>query len=86
MVYKEFQGKKLSALGFGAMRLPVMSGDNSQIDIERTREMVAYAMKNGVNYYDTAWGYHGGQSELVMGEILSEYPRESYYLASKFPG
>ena len=86
MVYKEFQGKKLSALGFGAMRLPVMSGNDSQIDIERTREMVAYAMKNGVNYYDTAWGYHGGQSELVMGEILSEYPRESYYLASKFPG
>ena len=86
MVYKEFQGKKLSALGFGAMRLPVMSDNNSQIDIEKTKEMVAYAMENGVNYYDTAWGYHGGQSELVMGEILSGYPRESYYLASKFPG
>ena len=86
MVFKEFLGKKLSALGFGAMRLPVMSGNDSQIDIEKTRKMVAYAMKNGVNYYDTAWGYHGGQSELVMGEILSEYPRESYYLASKFPG
>ena len=69
MVYKEFQGKKLSALGFGAMRLPVMSGDNSRIDIEKTKEMVAYAMENGVNYYDTAWGYHGGQSELVMGDM-----------------
>lgn len=86
MIYKEFQGKNLSTLGFGAMRLPVMSGNDSQIDMKKTREMVAYAMKNGVNYYDTAWGYHGGKSELVMGEILSEYPRESYYLASKFPG
>ena len=48
--------------------------------------MIAYAMKNGVNYYDTAWGYHGGQSEIVMGELLKEYPRDSFYLASKFPG
>ena len=75
MVYKEFQGKKLSALGFGAMRLPVMSGNDSQIDIERTKEMVAYAMKNGVNYYDTAWGYHGGQSELVMG-VMEDMARD----------
>ncbi len=86
MIYKEFKGKKLSALGFGAMRLPVMAGDDSKIDMEKTREMVAYAMEKGVNYYDTAWGYHGGKSELAMGEILKEYPRESYYLASKFPG
>ena len=48
--------------------------------------MVAYAMEKGINYYDTAWGYHDGKSELVMGEILAEYPRESFYLATKFPG
>ena len=86
MIYKDFQGKKLSALGLGAMRLPVIDDDNSRIDMEATRKMVAYAMENGINYYDTAWGYHGGNSELAMGEVLSEYPRESFYLASKFPG
>lgn len=86
MIYNEFHGKKLSALGLGAMRLPVIGEDNSQIDIEATRKMVAYAMENGINYYDTAWGYHGGNSELAMGEVLSEYPRESFYLATKFPG
>ena len=48
--------------------------------------MVAYAMENGVNYDDTAWGYHEGNSEIVMGRILGNYPRESFYLASKFPG
>lgn len=86
MIYKNFQGKRLSALGLGAMRLPVVDGNDSQIDVKASKEMVAYAMEQGINYYDTAWGYHGGNSELVMGEILKEYPRESFYLASKFPG
>ncbi len=86
MIYKEFQGKKLSALGLGAMRLPVIDGQNAQIDVDASKEMIAYAMEQGINYYDTAWGYHGGNSELVLGEILKEYPRESFYLASKFPG
>ncbi|MEH2941737.1 aldo/keto reductase [Lachnospiraceae bacterium KK002] len=44
------------------------------------------AMEQGVNYYDTAWGYHNGNSELVMGKALSRYPRENFYLATKFPG
>lgn len=86
MIYKGFHEKQLSALGMGAMRLPVIDGDDSVIDVKAVEEMVAYAMKNGINYYDTAWGYHGGNSELVMGEVLSKYPRESFYLASKFPG
>ena len=43
-------------------------------------------MKSGVNYYDTAWGYHNGNSELVMGKALARYPRETFYLATKFPG
>lgn len=86
MIYREFQDLKLSALGLGAMRLPVIGGDDSKIDTGAAREMVAYAMEHGVNYYDTAWGYHGGQSELVMGDILKDYSRDSFYLASKFPG
>ena len=86
MIYKEFKGKKLSALGFGMMRLPVIDGKDAQIDKELTKKMVKTAMDAGVNYYDTAWGYHGGNSELVAGECLKEYPRDSFYLASKFPG
>ncbi len=86
MIYKNFQNLKLSALGMGAMRLPVFNGDDSEIDEATTKEMVAYAMEQGVNYYDTAWGYHDGNSESVMGKILKEYPRERFYLATKFPG
>ena len=86
MLYKKFQGKKLSALGMGAMRLSVVDREDSRIDEEAAARMVAYAMEHGVNYYDTAWGYHGGNSELVMGRALKNYPRESFYLADKFPG
>ena len=86
MLYKSFQGWKLSALGMGAMRLPVIDGDDSRIDEAAAEQMVAYAMESGINYYDTAWGYHNGQSELVLGRLLQKYPRESYFLASKFPG
>ena len=86
MIYREFQGKKLSALGFGAMRLPVIDGDDGKIDEETALRMVDEAMKSGINYYDTAWGYHGETSELVLGKALSRYPRDSFYLATKFPG
>ena len=86
MIYNDFQGIKLSSLGMGTMRLPVVDGKNSVIDEAATAEMVEYAMKNGVNYYDTAWGYHSGNSEIVMGKVLKNYPRDSFYLASKFPG
>lgn len=86
MIYKEFQGEKLSSLGLGAMRLPVINGNEGEIDEPKAAEMVDYAMEHGINYFDTAWGYHGGTSEVVMGRILGSYPRESFYLASKFPG
>ena len=86
MVYKDFQDLKLSALGMGAMRLPVIDGDDAKIDEAAAGEMVAYAMEHGINYYDTAWGYHNGNSELVMGRALSKYPRDKFYLATKFPG
>ncbi len=86
MVTHDFQGLRLSALGMGAMRLPTLAGDDARIDERAVEEMVDYAMEHGVNYYDTAWGYHGGQSELVMGRALKRHPREQFYLATKFPG
>ena len=86
MYYKAFQDLKLSALGLGAMRLPVIEGDDSRIDEAAAMEMVEYAMGQGINYYDTAWGYHAGNSELVIGKALQKYPRESFCLADKFPG
>ena len=85
MIYKQFQDLKLSALGFGMMRLPLIEGTET-IDEAKTAEMVDYAIENGVNYFDTAWGYLNGNSEIVTGKVLSKYPRDSYCLTSKFPG
>ena len=86
MIYRKFKDLELSALGMGAMRLPVICGKDGMIDEAAAGKMVAYAMEKGVNYYDTAWGYHKGQSELVMGKLLKPYPRKDFYLATKFPG
>lgn len=86
MITKKFQDLELSTLGMGAMRLPTVNGDDSQIDQAATEEMVGYAMQHGINYYDTAWGYHNGNSELAMGVALAKYPRGSFCLATKFPG
>ena len=86
MFYKEFQDLKLSALGLGFMRMPIVNGDEAKIDEAMAEKMVDYAMANGINYYDTAWVYHGGMSEIVLGKMLGKYPRDSYYLATKFPG
>ena len=86
MIYKNFQGEKLSALGLGCMRLPVLEGNDARIDEAAAKEMVDFAMAQGINYYDTAWGYHEGNSELVIGRTLASYPRETFFLATKFPG
>lgn len=86
MIYRDFQDLKLSALGMGAMRLPVFNNDDGNVDQEAVDKMVALAIDKGVNYFDTAWGYHNGTSEIALGKSLSKYPRESFYLADKFPG
>ncbi|MDE6313559.1 MAG: aldo/keto reductase [Lachnospiraceae bacterium] len=86
MIYRDFQNIKLSGMGLGMMRLPVVKGNDAEIDEAAAAEMIDYAYKNGINYFDTAWGYHNGNSELVAGKYLSKYPRDSYYLATKFPG
>ena len=84
MIYHDFHGAKLSALGLGCMRFPTLEA-YEQIDMEKLKEMVAFAIQNGINYFDTAWMYHGGNSETAMGEVLKSYPRESFYLATKYP-
>ena len=86
MIYRDFQNEKLSALGFGAMRLPVIDGNDRDIDEAKTQEMVERAYEAGINYFDTAWGYHGGNSETVLGKCLAKFPRESFNIATKFPG
>ena len=85
MIHYDFNGTNISALGLGCMRLPTLGEDN-QIDMDKLKEMVAYAMAQGINYFDTAWFYHGGTSETAMGQVLKAYPRESFRLATKFPG
>ena len=87
MIYLDFKDKKISALGFGGMRLPTIGeGFSAPVNEEETAKMVDVAIKNGINYFDTAYAYHGGASETVLGKVLKNYPRDSYYLASKFPG
>ena len=83
-------GDKISMLGFGCMRYPVMPGENSprspNINEPSAFELVDYALAHGVNYFDTAWGYHNGASQIVTGKALKRHPRDSFYLATKMPG
>ncbi len=84
MQYSDFQGLKISRLGFGLMRLPLRA--DKTVDEEQCAQLFDYAVSHGVNYFDTAYPYLNGLSELVAGRLLKKYPRESYYLADKFPG
>ena len=86
MLYKQFQNLQLSALGFGAMRLPLLPDGSGTIDQAELDRMVDAAMAAGVNYFDTAHPYHDGKSEGAIGRSLARYPRESWHLADKFPG
>jgi predicted aldo/keto reductase-like oxidoreductase len=75
-----------SLLGFGCMRLPKIDSEKPDIDATQAEEMIDYAYKHGVNYFDTAYPYHQGLSEIFIGEALKKYPRESFNLANKMPG
>lgn len=85
MLCNDFQELSLSRLGFGTMRLPLIEGTKT-IDTAQVDEMIHLALAGGINYFDTAYPYHGGESERVIGAALKKYPRESYYLATKYPG
>ena len=86
MQYKPFKELHLSTLGMGNMRLPTIEGDRNAIDETKAREIIEYAYHNGVNYFDTAYRYHGGASEPFVGKVLNQFPRDTWYLASKMPG
>ena len=79
-------GDRISALGFGCMRWPMLTGADGKptvIDQEKVNEMVDFALEHGVNYFDTSPAYLMGQSEKAAGEALSRHPRESYFIATK---
>lgn len=87
MQYRKF-GKidfEVSALGFGCMRLPTIDGNNANIDQEQVNEMIHTAIEAGVNYFDTAYPYHSGQSEVALGKALQGGLREKIQIASKSP-
>lgn len=87
MLYRELgsTGEKVSILGFGAMRLPTKDGQDDNIDFEKTKELIRYAVDSGVNYIDTAHPYHSGESEKLLGEVLKDGYREKVHLATKLP-
>ena len=84
MIYFDFKDIRLSKLGLGCMRLPIK--EDKSIDEDEVFRMVDYAIENGINYFDTAYPYHEGKSEIVIGKALKRYPRDSFYLADKYPG
>lgn len=86
MFYKEFKGNQISALGLGVLRMPSVPGEPDRIDRDAAQQVVDRAIELGVNYFDTAHIYQKTDSEAFLGEALKKYPRDSYYLATKFYG
>ena len=87
MLYRELgsTGEKVSILGFGCMRLPVLNGQYNNVDIDYSIQLIRRAIDNGINYIDTAYPYHNGQSEAVIAEALKEGYREKVFIADKLP-
>lgn len=85
MLYRPFQDKKLSLLGMGNMRLPTL-GERGPVDEAEAIRIIRHAYENGVNYFDTAYRYHNGESETVLGKALAGFPRETWHIATKMPG
>jgi len=89
MKYREFgeTGWQVSALGFGAMRLPTTDGEpfSGKIDVAKSTRMIKHAIDHGVNYIDTAYAYHEGKSEVLLGKILKGAYRDKARLATKCP-
>ena len=83
MIYTKFADLSLSMLGMGCMRFP--TDEKGEVDMEKTEALIDLCIERGVNYFDTAWFYHNGKSEEIMGKLLAKYPRESFYLADKMP-
>lgn len=84
MYYNTFHGEKISALGIGSLRLPEIKNRPNVIDRDEAQKVIDLALERGINYIDTAYTYHDGDSERFLGEALKKHPRQSYYLASKF--
>ncbi len=84
MQYRTLAGEKVSVLGYGCMRFPTTTDDAKDIDIEKSTEMLRYAVERGINYFDTAYVYHGGKSEGFIGEALKPY-RDKIHFATKCP-
>lgn len=84
MKYRTLAGEKVSVLGFGCMRFPTTTKNAEDIDAEKSAKMLRYAVENGINYFDTAYVYHGGRSESFIGEALKAY-RDKINFATKCP-
>lgn len=84
MYQKPFHDARISALGMGGFRFPTVPGNPNRIDREKAQKLIDLAIDGGINYFDTAHMYQNTDSERFLGEALSKYPRNSYYLASKF--
>jgi Predicted oxidoreductases of the aldo/keto reductase family len=85
MIYKSFKNLNISMLGMGNMRLPTV-GERAPIDEPKAREIIEHAYAAGINYFDTAYMYHNGESESFVGKVLGQYPRETWHIVSKMPG
>ena len=86
MIYVDFNGLKLSKLGLGNMRLPLVDPNDpkSPIDYKEAHKIIDMAYENGITYFDTAYVYNSGDSEKCLGQCMKKYKRDTFYIATKF--